>query len=182
MLTDNLAKVSNTLSKQLSTDDFVEAVRDNKNSICKFVKCDGFSFVGEDWSIVIEAHALSPDELSLLVKVLNESKLDLVVTDSIVKTFPQLAALSMAAAGVLAIKVSNNWFIWNRQELIRSLLWAGDPNKPLYSNDQSDSLSPRLSFESWKENVRGTATNKESWSQWRQLSKTFWANVFGQLS
>lgn len=160
--TDKLAAVSNTLSKALATLDFVEAVRDNKHSLHKFVQCDGFSFVGDDWSMVNEAHAMAPDELSLLVKVFNEAKMDVVATDSIEKTFPQLANLRAVAAGVLAIKVLNNWFVWNRHEIVRSLLWAGDPNKPLYTNDKSDSLSPRLSFESWKETVRGTSA---AWEQ-----------------
>ncbi|MBI2809237.1 MAG: GAF domain-containing protein, partial [Candidatus Melainabacteria bacterium] len=161
--TDSLAAVSNTLSKQLSSENFVDAVRDNKHDLFKFVKCDGFSFVGEDWSMASEAHALAHDELSLLVKVFNEAKQDIVATDCIEKSFPSLQSLQMVAAGVLAIKVLSNWFIWNRQEIVRSLLWAGDPNKPLYSNDRSDSLSPRLSFESWKENVRGSSA---PWEQY----------------
>jgi chemotaxis family two-component system sensor kinase Cph1 len=161
--TDSLATVSNTLCKQLSSDDFVESVRDNKYNLSKFVKCDGFSFVGEDWSMVSEGHAMSPDELSLLIKVLNESKQEVVASDSIERTFPTLQSLNMIAAGVLAIKISNNWFVWSRHEIVRSLLWAGDPNKPLYSNDKFDSLSPRLSFESWRENVRGTS---QSWEQY----------------
>ncbi|MBS1955809.1 MAG: GAF domain-containing protein [Cyanobacteria bacterium SZAS-4] len=160
--TDKLAAVSNALSSTLATADFVEAVRDNKHSLFKFVQCDGFSFVGEDWSMASEAHAMSPDELSLLIKVFNQAKVDIVATDSIQKTFPELSNLQTVAAGVLAIKVVNNWFVWNRHEIVRSLLWAGDPNKPLYMNDKSESLSPRLSFESWKETVRGTSA---SWEQ-----------------
>ncbi|HEY9732186.1 MAG TPA: GAF domain-containing protein [Drouetiella sp.] len=161
--TDSLATVSNTLSKQLSSDDFIESVRDNKYALSKFVKCDGFSYVDGDWSMVSEGYAMAPDELSLLVKVLNESKQDVVATDSIEKTFPTLQSLNIVAAGVLAIKVSNCWFIWSRHEIVRSLTWAGDPNKPLYSNDRANSLSPRLSFESWRENVRGTS---QAWEQY----------------
>lgn len=172
--TDKLAAVSNTLSTTLATADFVEAVRDNKHSLYKFVQCDGFSFVGDDWSMANEADAMSPDELILLVKVLNESSMDVVATDSIEKTFPLLGSLQKVAAGVLAIKVSNNWFIWNRHEIVRSLLWAGDPNKPLYINDKSESLSPRLSFESWKETVRGTS------AAWEQFEVTA-ADRFRQM-
>lgn len=172
--TDRLAAVSNTLSTTLATADFVEAVRDSKYSLYKFVQCDGFSFVGDDGSMANEAHAMTPDELSLLVKTLNESGMNVVATDSIAKTFPQLASLQKVAAGVLAIRVLNDWFIWNRHEMIRSLLWAGDPNKPLYDNDKSESLSPRLSFESWKETVRGTS------AAWEQFEITA-ADSFRQM-
>ncbi len=161
--TDNLAGVSSVLCKQLMSSDFTESIRDNKYALSKFVKCDGFSFVGEDWSMVHEGLSLSPDELSLLVKVLNESTTDVVATDSLEKTYPALQGLNINAAGILAFKVLDNWFIWNRQELVRSLVWAGDPNKPLYANDKFDLLSPRLSFESWKENVRGTS---QPWEQY----------------
>jgi light-regulated signal transduction histidine kinase (bacteriophytochrome) len=161
--TDGLATVSNTLCKQFASGDFIESVRDNKHALYKFLKSDGFSFVDGDMQVISDGHAMTSDELSLLVKFLNASNLDVVATDSIEKTFPELKNLNFVAAGVLAIKVLNSWFIWNRQEIIRSLLWAGDPNKPLYSNSRSASLSPRLSFETWKENVRGTSQNWEQY-------------------
>jgi light-regulated signal transduction histidine kinase (bacteriophytochrome) len=58
--------------------------------------------------------------------------LDLVYSDSFEKSFSDLKSLQHVAPGVLAIKVANNWLIWNRQEIVRSVLWAGDPNKPVY--------------------------------------------------
>ncbi|MBS2003990.1 MAG: GAF domain-containing protein [Cyanobacteria bacterium SZAS LIN-5] len=155
--TDDLAAVSTQLCKQFVNGDFVECVRDNKYALLRFLRCDGFSFVAEDGCIVTEGHAMSADELGVLVENLNETKMEVFATDSIVKSFPVLASSNMIAAGILAIKVLNNWFIWNRHELVRSLVWAGNPNKPAYANNRSESLSPRTSFESWKENVRGTS-------------------------
>lgn len=155
--TDDLAAVSTELCKQFINGDFVECVRDNKYALLRFMKCDGFSFVGEDGSIVTDGRSMSKDELELLVEILHDSKMEVVATDAIEKTFPELVSLSTIAAGVLAIRVLNNWFIWNRHELVRSFLWAGDPSKPVYTKGANESLSPRNSFESWKENVKGTS-------------------------
>ncbi|HEY9679295.1 MAG TPA: GAF domain-containing protein [Drouetiella sp.] len=161
--TDKIAAVTTELGKQLTVGDLMESIRDNKRSLYQFLRADGFSFVSQDWTIVTEGHAPAPEELSLLVKVLDESNQELVYTDSIENLYPELSSLNLVAAGILGFKVAGNWFIWNRQEVVKSLLWAGDPNKPLYLNDHSNQLSPRSSFNSWKENVRGTST---SWEQY----------------
>jgi two-component system, chemotaxis family, sensor kinase Cph1 len=161
--TDRIAAVSKALSEKLIAGNFIESVREHKQNLFQFLKADGFSFIAADSSIVIEGHAPSFEDLGELVKVLHESKLDLVYSESIDKSFPDLKILRHAAPGVLAIKVANNWLIWNRQEIVRSVLWAGNPNKPIYSDRKSALLNPRLSFESWKENVRGTAV---AWEQY----------------
>ncbi|PWC39239.1 ATP-binding protein [Azospirillum sp. TSO35-2] len=61
----------------------------------------------------------------------------------------------VTACGLLAISISQlhpSYLMWFRPEVLRSIEWAGDPNKPL---DPTGRLSPRSSFEAWKETVRG---------------------------
>ncbi|BAI74114.1 bacteriophytochrome (plasmid) [Azospirillum sp. B510] len=57
--------------------------------------------------------------------------------------------------GLLAISISQlhpSYLLWFRTEIVQSIDWAGDPRKP---QDAGGRLSPRNSFEAWKETVRG---------------------------
>lgn len=63
------------------------------------------------------------------------------------------------ASGLLAVPVSRSgqeWLLWFRPETIRNVNWAGNPNsKSIVETSHGPSLMPRLSFERWKETVRG---------------------------
>jgi two-component system, chemotaxis family, sensor kinase Cph1 len=68
-------------------------------------------------------------------------------------------SLKDVASGVLAVSVSGSarqWILWFRPEVVRTVNWGGDPqNKVLSLNeDESVRLSPRKSFELWKQTVR----------------------------
>lgn len=72
----------------------------------------------------------------------------------------QFAELRDVVSGVLAAAISASgaqWILWFRRELVHTVDWGGDPkNKILIVNeDASVRLSPRRSFERWKEIVRG---------------------------
>jgi hypothetical protein len=97
------------------------------------------------------------------VKFMNErhDSLESVRTDSLGKTFPELAQMSFS--GVLGVKIEGNWLFWTRKEIIRSIRWAGNPHKTANSEDEAQRLTPRLSFEAFSESVRGTSL---SWQQY----------------
>jgi light-regulated signal transduction histidine kinase (bacteriophytochrome) len=63
--------------------------------------------------------------------------------------------MERTASGLLAISISQlhpSYLLWFRPEIVQTIDWAGDPNKP---PDASGRLSPRNSFQAWKETVRG---------------------------
>ncbi|MEG4281530.1 GAF domain-containing protein [Microcoleus sp. A006_D1] len=79
-------------------------------------------------------------------------------TDSLTKFFPEAEEFKDTASGCLAIAISPTqqiYVLWFRPEVIKTVNWAGNPNKPVeIDEDGSQRLSPRKSFELWKENVR----------------------------
>lgn len=80
-------------------------------------------------------------------------------TSSIAQANPALASLTPTAAGVLAVRLSNNrpdHLMWFRKEQLLTVTWAGNPTKPMVGDDPL-TLSPRRSFDAWSEIVRGTA-------------------------
>ncbi len=84
---------------------------------------------------------------------------DVWMTDSLSKVNPNAGEYKDKASGVLALsltKIQHNYLIWFRQEVLQTVNWAGNPNKGTkVEEDGSLSLSPRQSFELWKETVTG---------------------------
>lgn len=72
--------------------------------------------------------------------------------------------LAAIASGVLAVAIpkgEKNFLLWFRPEVVQTVNWAGNPNeKVIESNGR---LSPRGSFELWKESVRGKSYKWKSW-------------------
>ena len=123
----------------------------------EFIACDGFAFVTQE-TIVKAGQTPTDNQLRELSKLLDANGDHLIFSGEIKQTFPSLEDLQETASGFVAIKIEQNWFIWMRQEVLRSRVWAGDPNKSINKEQSTiEKLSPRSSFQAWQENVRGTS-------------------------
>ncbi|WP_395740161.1 ATP-binding protein [Prosthecobacter sp.] len=79
-------------------------------------------------------------------------------TSSLSQQFPPAAAFHASASGLLAIKLSRvepHYLLWFRPEVVQTVTWAGQPDKPLA---ESERLNPRKSFAAWQQTVTGRAT------------------------
>ncbi len=79
-------------------------------------------------------------------------------TDRIADLVPDASAYAGKAAGMLAIPISRtprDYVVLFRQEMVRSVRWAGDPHKPVELGPNGPRLTPRASFAEWKELVEG---------------------------
>ena len=77
---------------------------------------------------------------------------------------PRFAALAPGTAGLLATPVSEEpgeWLVWFRPEQVQTVIWGGDPFKPVIVGNDPTQLSPRRSFAKWHQVVEGTA---EGWT------------------
>ena len=100
-----------------------------------------------------------PDGLTCrtLVDWVCAQETELVVTDSLTTTAPTLPA-SAEATGLLAARLPDGQAVlWLRHESARDVDWGGDPhNKTLAQTESGElRLSPRKSFDLWREVVRG---------------------------
>lgn len=79
-------------------------------------------------------------------------------TEQLAAVVPDAEAHSAKASGALAIRISEAdrlAILWFRAEQIETIKWAGDPHKPAEPGSEPGMLTPRRSFEIWKETVRG---------------------------
>jgi light-regulated signal transduction histidine kinase (bacteriophytochrome) len=107
-----------------------------------------------------------PEKRALeLVRWLNDNVTDGVFhTDCLSSYLPQATGWAATAAGILAVSISRSprdYLIWFRPEVIQSVTWAGSPDKPVERDETGIRMSPRKSFEAWREKVR---LRSEPWS------------------
>jgi len=79
---------------------------------------------------------------------------EVIAIDSLAERWPETAAYAEVASGVLAISISQirpDYIMWFRPEVVRTIDWGGEPAKRTAAPDR---LSPRTSFEAWREQVR----------------------------
>jgi two-component system, chemotaxis family, sensor kinase Cph1 len=80
--------------------------------------------------------------------------------------FPEAMAYKDVASGLLAVslpKPEPNLVVWFRPEVVYTVNWGGDPNKPVEAPAAGDRrLHPRKSFALWKEVVVGQSLR---WSE-----------------
>ena len=66
--------------------------------------------------------------------------------------------IRQTASGLLAIQVSHKdkcHLLWFRPEVAQTVKWAGDPEKAVIADFEGKRLTPRKSFQLWKQNVEG---------------------------
>ncbi|MBK1990675.1 GAF domain-containing protein [Sphaerospermopsis aphanizomenoides BCCUSP55] len=82
-------------------------------------------------------------------------------TQSLSKDYPAAESYKNIASGVLALEISQvhqNYILWFRKEVIQTVNWGGNPNKPVEVVSDGDvRISPRKSFALWQETVQGCA-------------------------
>ncbi|RVT90401.1 HWE histidine kinase domain-containing protein [Sphingomonas crocodyli] len=99
------------------------------------------------------------EDFRRIVRALNGTAAGRVyTTDHIGSLIPDASSFADRAAGLLAIPISRSprdYVILFRAELKQSVRWAGDPHKPVEYGPNGPRLTPRESFEEWKETVDG---------------------------
>lgn len=152
-------QVQEDLMQALARDeaDF-DNLADRLTQLCELVACDG---IGLGVSDRVQLSRETPDERSFveLQRFLSERAGDQVwATDALSAAFPPAYAYLDQAAGLLAIPVSRiprDYLVFFRKEAERTVNWGGDPRKPAELGPNGERLTPRKSFELWKEEVRG---------------------------
>ncbi len=101
----------------------------------------------------------STGSFARIVQALNRTAAGKVfATDQIDRFVANYSVAQDQAAGMLSIPISRtprDYVILFRAERVRSVRWAGDPQKPVEYGPNGPRLTPRQSFEEWKEAVEG---------------------------
>ncbi|NEQ08630.1 MAG: GAF domain-containing protein [Moorea sp. SIO4E2] len=114
---------------------------------------------GDNFTVIGETP--SEEDLKFLVQWLKQNvDQEVFYTDSLPRIYPDAQRFKDIGSGLLAIPISKrNYVLWFRSEVIQTVNWGGDPNKAFETTHTQGTLqlSPRKSFELWKETVRLTS-------------------------
>ncbi|MBK1658812.1 HWE histidine kinase domain-containing protein [Paracraurococcus ruber] len=138
--------------------DLAQGLIRHRPNLLDFVRSDGVALLIEG-SYAAIGRTPEEAEVRALAGVLAGLAEDgVAATDSLPALFPPAAAHAAVASGVLMLVVSRDprdCILWFRPEVPQTVTWAGNPNKPVELAPDGPRLTPRRSFEAWRETVRG---------------------------
>ena len=142
--------------------DFIENMSGVFPELLRFGRAGGVAIVVDDRVLT---YGDTPDEpaIRLLVDWLAvQGHSDVYHTDHLKQVYPAGAELVRNASGLLALPISRihkHYLLWFRPEVVQTIEWAGNPHgkgtAPGASPGAPTQLTPRLSFEAWRETIHG---------------------------
>lgn len=105
-----------------------------------------------------------PEVVSAVAAWAREVDDEIASSECLSRALPELELDPQVAAGALALNLPDGQYaIWFRREVLRSVDWGGDPYNKSIAVSEGDQyrLSPRKSFDRWREIVHGRS---EPWS------------------
>jgi chemotaxis family two-component system sensor kinase Cph1 len=141
---------------------WVDALFAEPNLLFAPLSATGFA-LSIDGSITVTGEAPDENAIARLVAwLVAKAPASLFRTECLGALEPEFESMRASASGVLAQKVWDEppcYLLWFRSEKSRRISWAGYPHKePTEGPDGILRLTPRKSFETWVEVVRGHAT------------------------
>ncbi len=130
-----------------------------------YVAADG---IGTYQAGEINLTGLTPtrEEFLQLVKYLNRTASGRVFsTHHLGELFPPALDYPMRAAGLLSIPISRgprDYLVFFRRDVEKTVTWAGEPSKLAVVGPNGVRLTPRKSFETWRESVKNQS---EHWNK-----------------
>ncbi len=92
---------------------------------------------------------------------------NLFYTSALAQEYPIAENYTDIASGLVALAISRtnkNYVLWFRPEVVQTVSWAGNPNKPVEIDENGEMrLSPRKSFDLWQQTVKSQSL---PWKQW----------------
>lgn len=124
----------------------------------KMIDCDGIALWSDD-EITLDGETPTESEVQDLIGFINRTSPGRICASAeIAKVYAAGESFRDRAAGFLAIPISRapgDCLVFFRREVLRSVKWAGDPNKPYSEGPLGPRLTPRKSFELWQQTVAG---------------------------
>ncbi|WP_434042586.1 MULTISPECIES: ATP-binding protein [Sorangium] len=147
-----------TVSRQ---EDLMAGLAESAGALMKLAGASGVALFHGD-AVTPLGLSPAPEELRRLHAWIRRHVADQPVfhTESLARLEPALAGIKDAASGVLCISIPepDPWYVvWLRPEVIQTVNWSGNPEKPVESSAEGTVLGPRRSFALWKQIVERTA-------------------------
>lgn len=134
-----------------------KAVADPASGLASVLDATGAA-LAMDGKLATSGRTPSPPELEALVDWLEGRKLsEPLATTHLADSYRPAAASAAVAAGLLVVPLSppgGGLMMWFRPEIVETVVWAGNPDAPAYSDPVTARVHPRKSFAKWQKELR----------------------------
>ncbi|MGB3403059.1 MAG: ATP-binding protein [Microcoleaceae cyanobacterium] len=143
----------------LTAENLTEGLTQSGENILDLVNAEGAAFYLEGQLTLVGNTPTKAETQKLIQWIETQFDSDKIIfkTHSLVEHYPSGEAFKDVGSGIFAMAISpiqKDYLIWFRPEVIQTVDWGGEPNKSVKTaTDGSLYLSPRQSFERWKETV-----------------------------
>jgi two-component system, chemotaxis family, sensor kinase Cph1 len=150
-------KRSEFVRKVAGQADFAAALEEFAPDLLGLVRADGAAAVVNGKILTVGITPTAHEIQCIVAWLCAQPKQSVFSTAHLSSHMPEANEFASAAAGLTALCFNNpqkDFFLWFRPEILQTVNWAGDPNKPVDITDNGQRLTPRKSFALWKETVR----------------------------
>ncbi|QKG52890.1 GAF domain-containing protein [Hymenobacter sp. BRD67] len=143
-----------------NTSNFVEGLYRQATTLLDVFDCGGAAVCFDGEIVTVGTTPTRPQIQGLLAWLQANVTDDVFQTSSYPALNPDGRAFRATASGFIAASLAEapgNYLLWFRPEVVQTVNWAGQHEKPQTLADGQIFLSPRQSFEAWKQLVENTA-------------------------
>ncbi|MBN9392817.1 MAG: GAF domain-containing protein [Chloroflexi bacterium] len=155
----------------VSQSEYYQGLFNFKPNLADFIEAGGVAFFArgkETGSTTLLTLGETPDqnEIEALVAWLeqtNRFQQDVYYSSRLPEIYESALAFKDKGSGLLTMNISKlqrQYILWFRPEVVQTVNWAGNPNKPVEWKAGEAILSPRHSFEEWREQL---SNHSERW-------------------
>lgn len=138
----------------------LEQLHEEQRSLMEVMDAEGAAVLYQD-RLVLFGRTPTQDQVEDLAAWISGKAVDLNYHTSRLSLEYEPAKLYKdTASGVVYLGLSQNhesYIMWFRPEAVQVVEWGGDPSKPVTQEEDGLRLSPRKSFEKWKQIVESTS-------------------------
>jgi chemotaxis family two-component system sensor kinase Cph1 len=143
-----------------NTPNFVEGLYQKTPTLMDAFACSGAAICFEGEIIMLGTTPTKPQLQDLIAWLQTHMQQDVFYTNSYTSLNPAGLAMRGTASGFIAAALAEapgSYLLWFRPEVVQTVTWAGQHEKPQQLVDGQIFLSPRQSFEAWKQLVENTS-------------------------
>ncbi|PQP01787.1 ATPase [Massilia phosphatilytica] len=145
--------------------DFVENLVNVFPDLLRFARASGAAIMVDD-RVLTYGDTPDEDDIRALVDWLAlHDRGDVFHADKLSAQYPLAERMTRNASGLLAMPISRihkHYLLWFRPEYVHTIEWAGNPHAKTPAAGTPTQLSPRTSFDAWRETIHGTS---QPWHQ-----------------
>lgn len=155
---NRLAAGQNRIEELLRSHGLRKTLAEYPDQVLSALDADGVA-IRANGNLAVLGVTPATNDIEKLLEWLSATQKEMVfATNSLSSEYEAGRSFVAVGSGLLSIRItrsSPDFVLWFRPELTDVVNWAGNPSKPVEITEQGRRISPRLSFEVWKQTVAG---------------------------